>query len=264
MTLPYKVALGLAVAVFALALWTRWSASPGEAEQVAEQPPPVESAPPTESIITPPKRAALGPKEETVPPPSQETAVPVAAAQEQPAEQLQPEPPTLLIGRNPFRGPSVPEESPSGPETDVADAAPGNDQPETYRIQSGDTFEKIAKRRYGSATRWVDIAQANPLIDPVRLRVGQEIRLPAAASGSRSAAGLEVLEGPDEVARKTVTHVVRSGDSLSTIASRYYGDSTLWEHVFIANRPLIGSNPNAVRVGMELKIPPSPKAAAAR
>ncbi len=48
----------------------------------------------------------------------------------------------------------------------------------TYTIRKGDSFWKIAQREYGSGQRWVDIAQANPSLDPKRLAIGTEIVLP--------------------------------------------------------------------------------------
>jgi len=48
----------------------------------------------------------------------------------------------------------------------------------TYTIQHGDTLTAIAARFYGAASQWSVIAQANPTADPMRLRVGQKIKLP--------------------------------------------------------------------------------------
>jgi 5'-nucleotidase len=48
----------------------------------------------------------------------------------------------------------------------------------TYTIAKGDTLWSIAKREYGNGQRWKDIAEANPGINPNKLRVGQQITLP--------------------------------------------------------------------------------------
>jgi len=37
---------------------------------------------------------------------------------------------------------------------------------------------------------------------------------------------------------------------------RYYDDATLWRRIYNANRKKIGSDPNNIRAGMKLKIPP--------
>jgi len=48
----------------------------------------------------------------------------------------------------------------------------------TYTIRHGDTLIAIAAHFYGDASRWSVIAQANPTADPMRLQVGQKIKLP--------------------------------------------------------------------------------------
>jgi sulfite exporter TauE/SafE/copper chaperone CopZ/phage tail protein X len=47
-----------------------------------------------------------------------------------------------------------------------------------YRIVAGDTLRAIAKKRYGDAGRWQTILDANPGLDPKRLRPGMEIVTP--------------------------------------------------------------------------------------
>lgn len=50
------------------------------------------------------------------------------------------------------------------------------------------------------------------------------------------------------------THRVRYGETLSTIAARYYGDPELWETVYQANRHYV-ANPNQLDPGQSLVIP---------
>lgn len=47
---------------------------------------------------------------------------------------------------------------------------------------------------------------------------------------------------------------VQSGDTLSQIAERFYGDATQWRLIYEANRDAI-NDPNLLKVGMELIIP---------
>ena len=49
-------------------------------------------------------------------------------------------------------------------------------------------------------------------------------------------------------------HVVQKGETLSTIAERYYGDADLYPKIFDANRELI-EDPNVIRIGQKLRIP---------
>ena len=65
--------------------------------------------------------------------------------------------------------------------TDAPPRAPppvGTPRAGTYTIQHGDTLTAIAAHFYGAASQWSVIAQANPTADPMRLRVGQKIKLP--------------------------------------------------------------------------------------
>lgn len=52
----------------------------------------------------------------------------------------------------------------------------GAEQP--YTVQSGDNLSKIAKRFYGDADKYRDIAQANGIDDPDKIKVGQDLNLP--------------------------------------------------------------------------------------
>ena len=48
----------------------------------------------------------------------------------------------------------------------------------TYKVKSGDTLSKIAKRFYGEANHYQQIAAANGIDNPDRIDVGQELKLP--------------------------------------------------------------------------------------
>lgn len=49
-------------------------------------------------------------------------------------------------------------------------------------------------------------------------------------------------------------YIVRSGDSLSKIAQREYGDANKWRRIFDANMDKI-KDPDLIHPGQELKIP---------
>ncbi|WP_400193382.1 LysM peptidoglycan-binding domain-containing protein [Hymenobacter sp. B81] len=51
------------------------------------------------------------------------------------------------------------------------------------------------------------------------------------------------------------TYTVVSGDSLSKIAKRHYGDATKWHQIYDANKATIGNNPDHIEVGQMLKLP---------
>lgn len=52
------------------------------------------------------------------------------------------------------------------------------------------------------------------------------------------------------------SYTVKAGDTLSTIAKKIYNDESAYVKIFDVNKDLIGNDPNAIKVGMELKIPP--------
>ena len=55
-------------------------------------------------------------------------------------------------------------------------------------------------------------------------------------------------------AQPTRTYTVRSGDTLSAIAERYYHNPGDWQWIYEANKSEI-RNPNSIYVGESLKIP---------
>ena len=55
-------------------------------------------------------------------------------------------------------------------------------------------------------------------------------------------------------AQPTRTYTVRSGDTLSSIAERYYHNANRWQWIYQANRSKI-HNPNSIYVGERLTIP---------
>ncbi len=51
------------------------------------------------------------------------------------------------------------------------------------------------------------------------------------------------------------TYTVVSGDSLSKIAKRHYGDAAKWHQIYEANKAVIGNNPDLIEVGQVLTLP---------
>lgn len=52
------------------------------------------------------------------------------------------------------------------------------------------------------------------------------------------------------------TYEIQSGDTLLTVAEQVYGDATQWRKIYDANKDVIGPDPDKLKVGMKLKVPP--------
>lgn len=119
-----------------------------------------------------------------------------------------------------------------------------------YEVKPGDTMDIIAQQWFGSAQKWVLIAQENPTVDPMKLKAGRMIRLPAKDTSLQSVNQTWL----DEILKDTI-YVVSDNDTLSSIAKQFYHDATKWSVIYEANRGII-PNPDSIKSGIELKIPP--------
>jgi len=136
---------------------------------------------------------------------------------------------------------SAPPPVVSAPPPPVADM-------QEYTIVKGDILAHIASNNHVSTKA---LLEANPGIDPKKLKIGQKIKIPASTSSqSTSAAPTAAPMAADNTASGGVaTYKVKSGDTLTTIAKK--------NHVSIkaiqsANN--LGSS-TSIKVGQVLKIP---------
>jgi LysM repeat protein len=128
--------------------------------------------------------------------------------------------------------------------TPLAVAAAPQHKPATgqYQVRSGDTVTSIASRLHVKGG-WQELYAANRGVvgtDPNRLVVGMTLTIPG---------------GPAPT--NTGGYVVRSGDTLTTIADRMRvpgGRDALYR----ANRQTIGANPNRLEIGQVLVSPGAP------
>ena len=191
-----------------------------------------------------------------------DTGSPTATSQPQPKPAAPVSQNTLdaILGAS-ANTPTPPANTPAAtPSNTAANTAAPDTKPVTakdtmYTVQAGDTFSSIASKHYKDESKWFDIAQSNPTVDPTRLRVGQELRLPAIQFLAKHEEPIPA--GPSGVK----TYTIRPGDSLSTVAEISYGDPTLWRIIYNFNREKIGDNPNAIQAGMTLRVPPRVQAA---
>lgn len=124
----------------------------------------------------------------------------------------------------------------------------------TYTVKRGDTLIRIAERQLGDGDKWRQIAELNGVKDARDLQVGQILKMPKSAkpSGGKDDGSADLDAGFRET-----THVVRPGETLTLIARTYYGMSSLWTEIAMANQI---KDPTTVRVGQKLIIPVPGKA----
>lgn len=127
--------------------------------------------------------------------------------------------------------------------------------PSTYTIKAGDSFASLARHFYGTEQAMVDIAKANPTVNPRKLQVGQQIKLPPRSSTQANHPGTGSQSAPPGAK----IYKVQPGDTLSYIARYFYGSPTKWHKIYDANRKAIGPDPANLKAGMKLIIPPKSK-----
>ncbi len=121
--------------------------------------------------------------------------------------------------------------------------------PHIHVVERGDDLWTLAEHYYGQGRDWRKIAAANPRQlsgGPDRLQPGWKLAIP----------DFEPPAPPDD---RTV--IVRSGDSLSSVARKVYGQQARWTDIFAANRSQI-DDPDDIAVGTRLVIPPDAAASA--
>lgn len=126
---------------------------------------------------------------------------------------------------------------------------------ETHIVREGETIWSIAETRWGDRNLGGVIARANPLTDPKRLKPGDRLLIP---KDPRNVQGVPAGAEPPPPEPQIVQYVVAAGDSLSEIAQRFYGRSSLWTRIRDANPDVIGRH-GEVRVGATIIIPPPPE-----
>jgi LysM repeat protein len=89
--------------------------------------------------------------------------------------------------------------------------------PTDYVIAKGDTFSTVAKKFHVSVKALLD---ANPAVEPTKLKIGQSIHIPASAVAAAPTIGSGANATPDATGTGQ-TYSVKSGDSLTKIAGQF-------------------------------------------
>ena len=141
--------------------------------------------------------------------------------------------------------------SPSRPSSQVAieSTAPGATAPATYTVAKGDNLWTIAKKNGVTVKQ---LTAANNLNTDSRLSLGQKLLIPgktAAPVGAAAKSVVPAVAAPAASPTAATVHVVKTGESLGTIAKKYQvkvGDIATANNI---------ADPTKLRVGQSLKIP---------
>ncbi len=142
----------------------------------------------------------------------------------------------------PIAPPVVPVAPVPLPMPEPAPAAPVGEA-KVHVVAKGDSFSTMAKK-YGVGSK--SIETANPGVDSTKLKIGQKINIPAAASKPVKSA--EGTGGAPAAPDADGAYTVKSGDNLGSIAKRH---GTTVAKIREAN----GLKSDQIKVGQKLKVP---------
>ena len=112
----------------------------------------------------------------------------------------------------------------------------------SYIVQSGDTLAKISTKIYGSSDFWQEISQLSGLENPNLIYPGNVLYYRLTEQSQAFAAAYENTPKGEIM--------VQSSDTLSTIASKVYGDYNQWQSIWRTNDHI--DNPDKLTVGQTL------------
>jgi len=107
------------------------------------------------------------------------------------------------------------------------------------------------------ATTEAELKEAKTELAEVTTKFAEmEERLSELESATQSPIAVDSKPIPVSYEPTMTDYEVTSGDTLSKIAEKVYGDASKWHQIYEANRDLIGLDPNKLQVGQNLNIPP--------
>lgn len=141
-----------------------------------------------------------------------------------------------------------------GPIRTVSAQVPAVTASQTYAVRDGDDLTGIASRIYGhpGAAEAIWNANRDRLTDPALLPIGLVLRLPPSWTPPASRTGTS--SALVEPARRPSRVLVGPGETLETLAQRFYGDKAWADRLWEANRDQLRS-PQLLVAGMELRLP---------
>mgnify|MGYP003663428976 CR=1 FL=1 len=124
-----------------------------------------------------------------------------------------------------------------------------------YKVVSGDSLIKIARRLLNDGERWKEIhtLNADVLGPDAILKIGMELKVPADARvANRTTTRSDRSNRSNSNSASTTTYTVASGDTLGEISMRLLGTSRRADEIAELNGL---ESANDIRIGMKLKIP---------
>ncbi|MCC6784701.1 MAG: tail protein X [Planctomycetes bacterium] len=116
-----------------------------------------------------------------------------------------------------------------------------------HRVAAGETLSSIAIRYYGEERHWPRILDANPGLDPNRMKANSELEIPVLATSTAVP-----RPSPRTAPAGGVLHRIAEGETLSSIARRYYGRENDWQRIVDANP---GIDTKRLAIGTEIVVP---------
>jgi LysM repeat protein len=113
---------------------------------------------------------------------------------------------------------------------------------DSYIVRPGDTLSKIATKLYGTASAAAKIAQMNSIDNPDLIFPGDVLKV--------EQSGVQTASSNTEETREVT---VESGDTLSKIAEKVFGDPGTWKYIWKLNESRL-PDPNRIEPGIKLSI----------
>lgn len=167
--------------------------------------------------------------------------------------------PTFTPSATPTTSPSVVPSSSSTNSATGKTSATATPAATVHVVAAGDTLSSIAKQYWGTSQGWENIVKANPGLTPTTLKIGAKLNIPAKDAVIVKTTAAPATSGAT-VAGAAQDYEVVSGDTLSQISNKVYGDSKHWNLIYEANKKVIGADPAELVVGTKLTIPSKPQA----
>lgn len=124
--------------------------------------------------------------------------------------------------------------------SDSTDSAVMANLPKKYTLLEGEDLWSASVKLYGSGYNWVDLAEANKLVDPDKVEAGMELVVP------------KITPRPTPEGAEVQVYTVGKGETLFMVAEKMYGNGSYWINIARANNL---RNINYIEVGQKLVIP---------